>query len=130
MMSDLLLIIALVVVAAFFWQLRQMAELSRIFAEKECARQKVQLLAIAMESAYPYVGGTTGICWKAKYLFEFSSDGLNQFRGHIWMTGNKIQKIEWPIFPEPEWMEAPTAKGKFGSCGGSSQSSCNSGKCR
>lgn len=29
MMSDLLLIIALVVVAAFFWQLRQMAELSR-----------------------------------------------------------------------------------------------------
>jgi len=42
MMSDLLLIIALIVVAAFFWQLRQMAELSRIFAEKECCRQKVQ----------------------------------------------------------------------------------------
>mgnify|MGYP006182654247 CR=1 FL=1 len=32
-MSDLLLIIAVVVIAAFFWQLRQMAVLSRIFAE-------------------------------------------------------------------------------------------------
>ena len=54
MMSDLLLIIGLVVIAAFFWQLRQMAELSRIFAEKECWRQKVQLLAIAMETARPW----------------------------------------------------------------------------
>ncbi|MGI2216521.1 DUF3301 domain-containing protein [Shewanella baltica] len=127
MMSDLLLIIGLVVIAAFFWQLRQMAELSRIFAEKECWRQKVQLLAIAMETARPSIGGTTGICWKVKYLFEFSTDGINQYSGHIWMQGKKIQKIEWPIFPEPEWQEAPTAQGKFGGCG--TQSGCSSGKC-
>lgn len=130
MMSDLLLIIALVIVAAFFWQLRQMAELSRVFAERECAKQKVQLLAIAMESARPSLGGATGICWKAKYFFEFSTDGMNQYRGHLWMLGKKIQKIEWPIFPEPEWLEAPMAQGKFGGCGGSSKNSCGSGKCR
>lgn len=128
MMSDLLLIIALVVTAAFFWQLRQMAELSRVFAEKECQKQRVQLLAIAMESARPSLGGTTGLCWKAKYLFEFSTDGMNQYRAYIWMQGKKILKIEWPIFPEPEWHEAPTSQGKFGGCG--TRSSCQSGNCK
>ncbi len=128
MMSDFILIVAVVVVAAFFWQLRQMAEISRRYAEKSCAGQKVQLLAIAMESAKPSIGGTTGLCWRAKFMFEFSTDGINQYRGHINMRGKKIEKINWPIFPEPEWMDAPMAKGKFGGCGGAS--SCNSGKCR
>lgn len=125
MMSDLLFIIALVILAAFFWQLRQMAELSRTFAQSECSKQRVQLLAIAMESARPSLGGTTGICWKAKYLLEFSTDGLNQYNAHIWMQGKKIQRIEWPIFPEPEWQQAPMASGSCGSRGG-----CHPGGCR
>ncbi|WP_299787615.1 DUF3301 domain-containing protein [uncultured Shewanella sp.] len=129
MMSDFLLIVLLVVIAAFFWQLRQMAELSRIFAGRECQKQKVQLLAIAMESARPSIGGSSGLTWKAKYILEFSTDGLNQFRAHIWMHGKKIQKVQWPIFPEPEWSEAPEARGSVGgSCG--SRGSCNSGKCK
>ena len=128
MMSDLLFIIALVVLAAFFWQLRQMAEISRMFAEKECHKQKVQLLAIAMEFARPSIGGTTGLCWKAKYMFEFSTDGINQYQAHIWMLGKKITKIEWPIFPEPEWLDAPTAQGKFGGCG--TRNNCQSGQCQ
>ncbi|MCE9685116.1 DUF3301 domain-containing protein [Shewanella sp. AS16] len=128
MMTDLLLILALVVLAAFFWQLRQMAELSRLFVEKECIKQNVQLLAIAMESARPSVGGSTGLCWKAKYLFEFSTDGINQFQAHLWMQGRKIHRIEWPVFPEPEWLDAPQARGSIGgSCG--SRRNCNSGKC-
>ena len=35
MMTDFLLFAALVVVAAFFWQLRQMAEISRLPMEME-----------------------------------------------------------------------------------------------
>ncbi|GGQ34553.1 DUF3301 domain-containing protein [Shewanella litoralis] len=127
MMSDFLLIVALVVVGAFFWQLRQMAELSRRVAEQSCKKQNVQMLAIAMESARPSIGGSTGICWKATFMFEFSTDGINQYRGHIMMHGNRVTKIQWPIFPEPEWMDAPMASGKFGGCG--SSQSCNSGKC-
>jgi len=127
MMTDLLLILGLILVAAFFWQLRQMAEISRLFAEKECRRQKVQLLDIAMLQARPTLGGDTGICWKSRFMFDFSTDGLNQFQGHIHMIGKRITKIEWPIFPEPEWLEAPNATGKFGGCGGQS---CQSGKCR
>ncbi|HCD15188.1 DUF3301 domain-containing protein [Shewanella sp.] len=129
MMTDFLLIAALVMIAAFFWQLRQMAELSRVFAERECQRQKVQMLAIAMESARPSIGGKNGLCWKARFMFEFSTDGINQYRGHILMHGKQIQKIEWPIFPEPEWHEAPTARGSVGGgCG--SGGGCSSGKCR
>lgn len=127
MMTDFLLIVALVVVAAFFWQLRQMAELSRMVAEQACNKQKVQLLAVAMESARPSIGGHTGLCWRAKFMFEFSTDGMNQYKAHINMHGKRVSKINWPIFPEPEWMDAPTARGKFGGCG--SSSSCNSGKC-
>jgi len=53
MMSDFLIFVALIVVGAFFWQLRQMAELSRTVVEQSCKKQNVQLLAIAMESARP-----------------------------------------------------------------------------
>ncbi|QSX31061.1 MULTISPECIES: DUF3301 domain-containing protein [Shewanella] len=127
MMTDLLLILGLLLLAAFFWQLRQMAEISRLFAEKECRRQRVQLLDIAMLNARPTLGGDTGICWKSRFIFDFSTDGLNQFQGQIHMIGKRITKIEWPIFPEPEWSEAPNATGRFGGCGGQS---CQSGKCK
>ena len=126
MMTDVLLILAVGVIAAFFWQLRQMAEISRRFAERECQKQKVQLLAIAMESARPSFGGHSGICWQAKYMLEFSTDGINQFKATITMRGKQIQKIQWPIFPEPDWVEAPMTKGSIGGgCG--SRGSCNSG---
>lgn len=129
MMTDFLLIAGLVIIAAFFWQLRQMAELSRVFATSECKKQRVQLLAIAMESARPSIGGTSGLTWKAKFLLEFSTDGINQYKASIWMHGKKIQKIQWPIFPEPEWQEAPESTGKFGGgCG--SRGGCNSGSCK
>lgn len=123
MMTDLLLILTLLIIAAFFWQLRQMAELSRTFVEKECQKQHVQFIAIAQESAKPSIGGHAGLNWKIKYFFEFSTDGLNQYRGYLWMKGKKIQKIQWPIFPEPEWSQAPLAtKGGCGSNGGCSSS--------
>lgn len=129
MMTDLLIILALLVIAAFFWQLRYMAEQSRRFAERECRKQKVQLLAIAMESAKPSLGGHAGLCWQARYQFEFSTDGLNQYRAHIVIRGKTITKIEWPIFPEPLWDEAPQARGAVGGgCG--SRGNCRSGSCR
>jgi hypothetical protein len=127
MMSDFILMVALVVLAAFFWQLRQMAELSRAFAERACQKQNVQLLAIAMTSARPSLGGNTGLCWKAKFMFEFSTDGMDQHQGQLSMKGKQIQGIDWPVFPEPEWLDAPLAKGKFGGCGTSS--GCGTGKC-
>lgn len=113
-MTDLLFFIAVILIAAFFWQLRQMAELSRIFANKECQKQKVQLVAIAMEKARPCIGGSSGLTWKTKYLLEFSTDGINQYQAHILMHGKKIHHIQWPIFPEPEWFDAPEAKGSVG----------------
>ncbi|MCF1426406.1 MAG: DUF3301 domain-containing protein [Shewanella sp.] len=129
MMTDLLIILGLLVVAAFFWQLRQMAEQSRRFVETECSKQKVQLLSVAMVSARPCFGGHTGIGWKARFQFEFSTDGMNQFRAHISMLGNRVTQIEWPIFPEPEWHQAPLASGSIGGgCG--SRGGCNSGRCR
>lgn len=129
MMTDFLLIAGVVIIAAFFWQLRQMAELSRIFATSECKKQRVQLLAIAMESARPSLGGTSGLTWKAKFLLEFSTDGINQYKASIWMHGKKVHRIQWPIFPEPEWLEAPEATGKFGGgCG--SRGGCNTGSCK
>ena len=129
MMTDFLLFAAVIVIVAFFWQLRQMAELSRVFADRECHKQKVQLLAIAMESARPSIGGSSGLTWKAKYLLEFSTDGINQYRAHIWMHGKTVKKVDWPIFPEPEWFEAPEARGSVGgSCG--SRGNCNTGKCK
>ncbi|MBR9726778.1 DUF3301 domain-containing protein [Shewanella intestini] len=128
MMSDFLIIVAVVVIAAFFWQLRQMAELSKMFAEQSCAKQRVQFLSIAMVNAKPTIGGHTGLCWHTRFMFEFSTNGENLYQAHIHMKGKTILKVDWPIFPEPDWQNAPMAKGKFGGCG--SGGGCNSGKCR
>ncbi|NKF50231.1 DUF3301 domain-containing protein [Shewanella sp. WXL01] len=128
MMSDFLIIVAVVVIAAFFWQLRQMAELSKAYAEQSCGKQRVQFVSIAMLNASPSIGGQTGLCWNAKFMFEFSTDGENLFKAHIDMKGKTIKKVSWPIFPEPDWQSAPMARGKFGGCG--SGGGCNSGKCR
>ncbi len=129
MMTDFLMIAALVVIIAFFWQLRQIAELSRPFARSECRKQRVQLLSIAMESARPSIGGSSGLTWRTKFLMEFSTDGINQYKANIWMHGKRVEKIKWPIFPEPEWHEAPEASGTIGGgCG--SRGGCKSGGCR
>ncbi|GLP96731.1 DUF3301 domain-containing protein [Paraferrimonas sedimenticola] len=127
-MTDLLLILGLIGIAALFWQLRQMAEQAKQFATRECARQNVQLLSVAQSNARPAFGGTSGIGWKADYQFEFSTDGINQFVGSIAMHGLRITKINWPIFPEPEWHEAPTARGKIGGCG--PKCGTSGGRCR
>ncbi|WP_299008639.1 DUF3301 domain-containing protein [uncultured Shewanella sp.] len=116
MMIDIFIILVIVVIIVFFWQLRQMAEVSRIYVNKECQKQHVQLLAIAQDSARPSLGGNTGFTWKAKYLFEFSTNGIDKHQGHILMLGTRVQKIEWPVFPEPEWQQAPDAKGQIGRC--------------
>ncbi len=123
-MADLLIILALIAVAALFWQLRQMAEIAKQFAIRECARQNVQMVSVAQENARPALGGTTGIGWKADYQFEFSTDGINNYVGTINMHGTRITKISWPIFPEPEWQSAPQAGRKFGGCGSGCGSSC------
>ena len=122
MMTDLLLILGIFLVAAFFWQLRQMAETSRRFAERESSKQKVQLLSVAMASARPSFGGSTGLCWKAKFFLEFSTDGINRYQAEFIMLHNRILSVDWPVFPEPDWMEAPMARGKIGGCSGSPKS--------
>lgn len=107
MISDLLLILALFLVIIYFWQLRQMAELSHHFIQQACIKQNVQLISTALKTAKPMLGGQSGISWKATYLFEFSTDGLNKYKGYLWMQSKTVVKIEWPIFPEPEWEHSP-----------------------
>ncbi|MBM7073031.1 DUF3301 domain-containing protein [Shewanella sp. OPT22] len=127
MMTDLLLILGIALIAAFFWQLRQMAETSRRFSERESAKQRVQLLSVAMSSARPSLGGSTGLCWKATFLLEFSTDGINRYQAEFVMLHNRIISIDWPVFPEPDWMEAPASRGKIGGCCGSHKS-CSTNK--
>ncbi|RLV57798.1 DUF3301 domain-containing protein [Parashewanella curva] len=115
-MIDLLLILAIFLIAAFFWQLRQMAENSRLFAEREAAKQNVQMLTVAMSSARPSFGGNTGLCWKANFILEFSTDGIDQHQANFTMLHNRVLSVDWPVFPEPEWEQAPTNRGKIGSC--------------
>ncbi|MGB0894490.1 MAG: DUF3301 domain-containing protein [Parashewanella sp.] len=127
MMIDLLLILTIFLIAAFFWQLRQMAEVSRKFAESEAKKQNVQVLSVAMISARPSIGGHTGLCWKAKFGLEFSTDGINRYQAEFVMVHNRIQSMDWPVFPEPEWGDVPLSKGKIGGCCGS-KTSCSSSR--
>lgn len=110
MLGDVVLLMVLVFVGLWFWQLRQMAEASERHAKRACNSQNLQLLAVALQRARPAFGGNSGLSWRGSYLFEFSTDGVNRLQATMTLHGQTLLGIDWPVFPEPEWQHAPESK--------------------
>ncbi|MBY5990646.1 DUF3301 domain-containing protein [Ferrimonas balearica] len=131
---DLVIVMVLVGIGALFWQLRRISEVAQFHAQRACRQRRLQLLNVARSKArLGWIPGG-GIGWHCEYQCEFSTDGMNQLTATLEMMGNRLKAVQMPFYPEPEWDQAPMARGKvgMGGCGGGScapKSGCNTG-CR
>ncbi|WP_298440514.1 DUF3301 domain-containing protein [uncultured Ferrimonas sp.] len=137
---DLMLLMSCAVVGMLFWQLRQISEGATLHAHRLCRQRRLQFLTVARIKARIGKVPGSGLGWNSEYQFEFSTDGLNTLTATMLFTGNKLKDIKMPLYPEPEWQQAPDSQGRIGmgGCGGGSpvsscstnKSSCGSGSCR
>ncbi len=128
---DLIILMILAGVGAFFWQLRRISELAQFHAQRACQQRRLQLLNVARSKARLGRVPGSGIGWHCEYQCEFSTDGLNQLTARIEMLGHRLKAVHMPLYPEPEWQQAPTAQGRIGmgSCGGGASSCGPKGNC-
>ncbi|TKB49587.1 DUF3301 domain-containing protein [Ferrimonas aestuarii] len=127
---DLILGLLVCGIAAVFWQLRQVAEFAEFHSKRECDRRRLQWVSTARTKArLGFIPGQ-GLGWRTEFQCEFSTDGINRLHSTLLFSGKKLSDVKMPLYPEPEWQQAPQAKGRIGGCGGGGApaSSCGS-KC-
>lgn len=96
-MIDILISLGIVLVIAYFWRLRQMAEHCQQFAIQQCKSNHLQFIAIGLTQAKPTCTRQAGLTWATQYSLEFSTNGYDHHRAKIFMQGSVITKIIWPI---------------------------------
>lgn len=94
-LTDILIMLALVVIAIQFWRIRAITEFVQHYLAGYCEKLHLQLLSVAREK--------TGVMlhrgkpdWKTRFNFEFSSDGTNRYQGYIEMEGMRVSKVHLP----------------------------------
>ena len=80
MIWDLLFILVMVLVGTTIWKLRQQSELAKKMIEQHCKKLELQLLSFA-RSRFNYKLGSDFL--QASFVFEFSSDGDNNYQGTL-----------------------------------------------
>ncbi|TKB49732.1 DUF3301 domain-containing protein [Ferrimonas sediminicola] len=130
-LTDLILGLVVCGIAAIFWQLRQISEIAEFHAKRVCQKRRLQWISTArVQARLGFIAGQ-GLGWNTRYQCEFSTDGMNRLYAVLVMNGRKLKDVEMPLYPEPEWQEAPESKGRIGGCGGGGAptSNCSSGGC-
>lgn len=84
MFTDLLLILAAVVICLLFWQHRKQSELARQAIEQRCQALSLQLLSTALHR-YSFRLPDQTFGFHAIYLFEFSVTGDDYYQGRLLM---------------------------------------------
>ncbi|WP_028117278.1 DUF3301 domain-containing protein [Ferrimonas senticii] len=127
---DLLLLMSCAAVGMLFWQLRPISEGATLHAYRLCQQRRLQFLNVARTKARLGKVAGSGLGWHCEYQLEFSTDGINHLKATLHFSGRKLTDIKMPLYPEPDWQQAPSAQGRIsvgGGCGGGS-SSCGSNK--
>lgn len=96
-MTELLGLMALLLFAAGYWQLRRQSEFAQAWLARYCRKQGFQLLSVYR---YRFV-------WKkgrllTQFRFEFSHDGLQHNEGKFWLHHLSALNVELPVMREPE----------------------------
>ncbi len=94
-MTDLLLILFCVIAGALFWKLRQQSEYARELIQKQCQKLDLQLLSVS-RSRFNYRLGKDFL--QASFVFEFSSDNENCYRGRLFLNGLHRPRFELPVY--------------------------------
>lgn len=81
----------------FYYQ-RKLAESARQFAHNYCEEKGLQFISIAKVKSRLVMDKHQGLRWRNHYEFEFSGDGQSSYEGTLILLGNKVQKIDTPVY--------------------------------
>ncbi|MEL0660970.1 DUF3301 domain-containing protein [Psychromonas arctica] len=95
MIWDLLFILVMVLVGTTIWKLRQQSELAKKMIEQHCNKLELQLLSFA-RSRFNYKLGSDFL--QASFVFEFSSDGDNNYQGTLTLNGLVKPRFQLPAY--------------------------------
>tara|TARA_R110001592_G_scaffold13583_2_gene62067 strand:+ start:2092 stop:2412 length:321 start_codon:yes stop_codon:yes gene_type:complete len=94
-MWDLLFILGMVFVGTSIWKLRQQSELAKKLTEQHCHKLDLQLLSFA-RSRFNFKLGSDFL--QASFIFEFSSDGNNNYQGSLTLNGLVKPRFQLPAY--------------------------------
>ncbi len=99
-MNSLLVILALFLVAGYWWHAMRIREAAKASAERACRQADVQLLDDTVALHRFELVRKSGGGWQLLrcYQFEFATDGRQRFHGQITMAGNRSLIIEMDQF--------------------------------
>jgi len=92
---DLLFILLVVTCATLIWKLRQQSEYAKELIEKHCIKLDLQLLSFA-RSNFNFKLGPNFL--QASFIFEFSSDNENSYKGKLFLSGLLRPRFELPVY--------------------------------
>lgn len=95
MIWDLLFILLMVLVGTTIWKLRQQSELAKKLTEAHCRKLDLQLLSFA-RSRFNLKLGSEFL--QASFVFEFSSDGDNNYQGILTLQGLVKPRFNLPVY--------------------------------
>lgn len=94
---DLILLIAIFLLAAMFWRIRAISEAVKTQLDAYCERQQLQLISVARVKTR--LGSYRGkLDLHSDYIFEFSGNGEDSCQGQVKMMGLKVQNIDTPAY--------------------------------
>lgn len=96
-MQTHLVLIALLIVAYFYWRhAQQVKETALAAVRRQCQREEVQMLDdyIALNHCSLRRDGTGKIRILRRFTFEFSATGLDRYGGICVMLGDEVIKIQ------------------------------------
>ncbi|MEG3754308.1 DUF3301 domain-containing protein [Psychromonas arctica] len=92
---DLLFILLMVLVGTTIWKLRQQSELAKKLTEVHCHKLGLQLLSFS-RSRFNFTLGSDFL--QASFVFEFSSDGDNNYQGGLTLNGLIKPRFQLPAY--------------------------------
>ncbi|MFQ3189249.1 MAG: hypothetical protein ACI936_000373 [Paraglaciecola sp.] len=94
---DLILLIAIFLLAAMFWRIRAISEAVKTQLDAYCERQQLQLISVARVKTR--LGSYRGkLDLHSVYIFEFSGNGEDSCQGQVKMMGLNVQNIDTPAY--------------------------------
>ncbi|RBW41641.1 DUF3301 domain-containing protein [Psychromonas sp. B3M02] len=94
-MWDLLFILLMVLAGTTIWKLRQQSELAKKLTEMHCQKLDLQLLSFS-RSRFNFKLGSDFL--QANFVFEFSSDGDNNYQGTLTLNGLVKPRFQLPAY--------------------------------
>ncbi|MBU2879637.1 MULTISPECIES: DUF3301 domain-containing protein [Alteromonadaceae] len=96
-LTDILVLFIIAAIAFQFWRIRGISEQAKVYLEKYCEINGLQLISIA-RSKTKVIFHKAKLDWYTEFSFEFSSTGEERYLGLLKMRGVSVDDVNVPAY--------------------------------